>query len=371
MDSYTWNKRIASLPDPQLLQTWEWGQLKASYGWQTQYRSWDQEAASLILKRRLPLSGFAARLSILYAPRGPLLDWSNASLRRQVLDDLKDHARQEGSIFIKIDPFIIQGTGLTSDDLAHPHPLANEITNDLRSRGWQLSQEQVQFQNTVMIDLTPTEDSLLANMKQKTRYNIRLAEKKGVRIRTGTEKDVSLLYKMYAETSLRDRFTIRDETYYQRAWGGFLPESNHQQGSYHTPIAEPLIAEVDGEPVAAVIVYRFAQTGWYLFGMSRQLHRDKMPNYLLQWEAMKRLKYAGCTRYDLWGAPDGLQEDDPLWGVFRFKEGLGGVVVRSSGAWDLPIRPSLYRFYTRALPRLLEVMRRRGKERTKQAVNAV
>jgi lipid II:glycine glycyltransferase (peptidoglycan interpeptide bridge formation enzyme) len=86
---------------------------------------------------------------------------------------------------------------------------------------------------------------------------------------------------------------------------------------------------------------------------------------------MKRLKVAGCTRYDLWGAPDGLQEDDPLWGVYRFKEGLGGVVVRSSGAWDLPIRPSLYRFYTQALPRLLDVMRKRGKERTKQAVNAV
>lgn len=371
MDSFTWNKLIASLPDPQLLQTWEWGELKAFYGWQAQHCTWDQEAASLILRRRLPLRGFAARLNILYVPRGPLLDWSDASLRRRVLDDLKDHARREGSIFIKIDPFIIQGTGLTNDDLAHPHPLAIEITTDLRSRGWQPSQEQIQFRNTVMIDLTPDEDSLLANMKQKTRYNIRLAEKKGVRIRTGDEKDVSLLYKMYAETSLRDQFTIRDGTYYEQAWGSFLSARNKQQEGDLRPTAEALIAEVENEPVAAVIVYRFAQTGWYLFGMSRQLHRDKMPNYLLQWEAMKRLKEAGCTRYDLWGAPDCLQEDDPLWGVYRFKEGLGGVVVRSPGAWDLPIKPGLYRFYTQALPRLLEVMRRRGKERTKQAVNPV
>jgi peptidoglycan pentaglycine glycine transferase (the first glycine) len=91
-----------------------------------------------------------------------------------------------------------------------------------------------------------------------------------------------------------------------------------------------------------------------------------MPNHLLQWEAIRRSKEAGCEVYDLWGAPDKFQEGDPLWGVYRFKEGLGGQVVRTLGAWDLPVRPLLYRLYTQVLPRLIELMRRRGSAKTQQ-----
>ena len=134
-------------------------------------------------------------------------------------------------------------------------------------------------------------------------------------------------------------------------------------------MAEPLIAEVEGQPVAGVIVFRFAGRAWYLYGMSRELHREKMPNYLLQWEAMQRAKAAGCLSYDLWGAPDEFNEADPLWGVYRFKEGLGGQVVRTIGAWDLPVSPLLYRLYTRTLPRLLDVARRGGRTRTRQSVS--
>lgn len=345
--------------------------MKASYGWQAQYRTWDRGAAGLILKRSLPLRGFAARLGILYVPRGPLLDWTNAPLRRQVLDDLQEHARRESAIFIKIDPFIVQEGSLPGEKSPASGSSAEEIISDLKSRGWQPSHEQVQFRNTVMIDLTPSEEALLANMKQKTRYNIRLSERKGVQVRTGRESDISLLYRMYAETSLRDGFTIRDEAYYRRAWGSFMSRTEGLKTAYNSPGAEALIAEVGEEPVAAVIIYRFASTGWYMFGMSRQAHREKMPNYLLQWEAMKRLKSAGCTRYDLWGAPERLAEDDPLWGVYRFKEGLGGTLLRSIGAWDLPVRPGLFRVYTQTLPRILELMRRRGKAQTKQAVNSI
>ena len=129
---------------------------------------------------------------------------------------------------------------------------------------------------------------------------------------------------------------------------------------------EPLIAEAAGEPVAAVIIYRFAGRAWYLSGMSLDAHREKMPNYLLQWEAMRRAKAAGCTVYDLWGAPEAFNEMDSLWGVFRFKEGLGGKVFRTLGAWDYPVRPGIYRLYTQILPRLLDMMRRRGNERTRQ-----
>ena len=133
-------------------------------------------------------------------------------------------------------------------------------------------------------------------------------------------------------------------------------------------MAQALIAEVAGEPVAGVFIFIFARKAWYLYGMSREAHRDKMPNYLLQWEAIKRSKAAGCTTYDLWGAPDEFVETDPLWGVYRFKEGLGGTVHRYLGAWDLPTNRMLYQLYTKTLPGLLDIMRTRGKATTRQMI---
>ena len=97
--------------------------------------------------------------------------------------------------------------------------------------------------------------------------------------------------------------------------------------------------------------------------MSREAHREKMPNYLLQWEAMQRAKAAGCQFYDLWGAPDVFNESDSMWGVFRFKQGLGGQVVRTLGAWDYTPRPFWYKMYSEVIPRVLDVMRSRGKAR--------
>jgi lipid II:glycine glycyltransferase (peptidoglycan interpeptide bridge formation enzyme) len=186
-------------------------------------------------------------------------------------------------------------------------------------------------------------------MKQKTRYNIRLAERKGVTIRPGTLDDLDLLYQMYAETAVRDGFVIREREYYQQMWRTFMEAG----------MVDPLIAEVEEQPVAGVVIFRFANRAWYLHGMSRQDQREKMPNYLLQWEAIRRSRQAGCTVYDLWGAPDEFQKDDSLWGVYRFKEGLGGSLVRHIGAWDLPVRPFYYKVYMDFLPRFLEIMRRR------------
>jgi len=195
-------------------------------------------------------------------------------------------------------------------------------------------------------------------MKQKTRYNIRLAERKGVSVRPGTLEDLPVLYRMYAETAYRDGFVIRDEKYYWDLWTTFM-----QAG-----LAEPLIALVAGEPVAALMIFRFAGGAWYFNGMSRPTQREKMPNYLLQWEALSRARAAGAWVYDMWGAPDVLDENDPLWNVYRFKEGFGGQTVRYLGAWDYPVNRVLYHFYAQILPRLLDWMRRRGKDRTRRLV---
>ncbi|NOY99334.1 MAG: peptidoglycan bridge formation glycyltransferase FemA/FemB family protein [Chloroflexi bacterium] len=363
MNSYSgadWNSLISQLPDPHFLQTWEWSQVKAKYGWEAMPFVWDDDgqvvAAAMVLKRAVPLRGFAARLSVLYVPKGPLMDWENESLRERVLGDLQDFAKRQGAIFVKIDPDVRLGTGIPGgeDDVIDNGGQA--VMSALTRRGWLFSSDQIQFRNTVMLDLSPSEDEMLKRMKQKTRYNIRLAGRKGVSVRVGGREDWPMLYGMYAETSLRDGFAIRDENYYRTVWETFAEA------------AEPLIAEVDGEPVAAIFVFYFAGRAYYLYGMSRTVHRNKMPNYLLQWEAMKRAKSRGCTVYDLWGAPDTFDESDSMWGVFRFKRGLGGEVLRTLGAWDYAPNPLWYRLYTGVIPRVLDVMRARGKKRTKGRV---
>lgn len=358
-DPAAWDERIARLPNPHLLQTGEWAQVKQAYGWQA-LPHWIESpglppAAALVLQRTVtPL-----KLRVLYVPRGPLLDWSNPALRASVLDHLQSLARRQRAIFIKVDAEVELGRGVpgTPSDQPNPHSLA--VQQELEQRGWRYSSEQVQFRNSVWLDLSGSEEDWLGRMKPKTRYNVRLAQKKGVQVRIGNLADLPLLYRMYAETSVRDGFVIRSQDYYHTAWSTFI-----QQG-----MAEPLIAEVEGQPVAGLMLFFFVGKAWYLHGMSRELHREKMPNYLLQWEAMRRARAHNCLTYDLWGAPEVFDESDLMWGVFRFKEGLGGQVVRTLGAWDYPANPILYAFYTRLLPRLLDLMRRRGRSRTRQEVS--
>jgi lipid II:glycine glycyltransferase (peptidoglycan interpeptide bridge formation enzyme) len=362
-----WDALIASIPGAHLLQTWEWGQVKKHFGWEPQTKTWyhtdgSLAAAALILGRTVAIPGLPARLRVLYVPKGPLLcDWEQVGLRRQVLDDLRQLALTQGAIFIKIDPDVCLGTGIPGGLQDSVDALGESVCRDLLSFGWRFSSEQVQFRNTVLVDLQPAPEVILEQMKQKTRYNIRLAERKGVTIRPASLDDLELLYQMYAETAVRDGFVIREREYYLTVWKIFL-----QAG-----MVEPLIAEVENQPVAGVVVFRFAGQAYYMHGMSRPIHREKMPNYLLQWEAMLRARQAGCTVYDLWGAPDEFQPGDALWGVYRFKEGLGGKLVRFIGAWDLPVRPFYFKVYMDFLPRLLEIMRSRRRRETRQETDQI
>jgi lipid II:glycine glycyltransferase (peptidoglycan interpeptide bridge formation enzyme) len=295
----------------------------------------------------------------MYAPRGPLLDWSNSALRGQVLDELETFARQKGAIFIKIDPDYALGSGIPGEPGAAEYQTGFAVQDSLVQRGWLFSDEQIQFRNTVEVDLREDENTLLMRMKSKTRYNIRLAERRGVTVRSGDVADIDLLYQMYAHTALRDDFTIRGKAYYQAVWQTF----------FEAGLAEPLIAEVEGQPVGGAVIFRFSGRAWYMHGMSLDEHREKMFNYRLQWEAMLRSKAAGCHTYDMWGAPDAFNEADPLWGVYRFKDGFGGKVLRTLGAWDHPIRPMIYRGYAQILPRILNVLRARGKTATKRSLS--
>ncbi len=272
------------------------------------------------------------------------MDYADAPLVNQVLADLEQFARQSHAILLKIDP-----------DVPKSHTPLSLSGREAGGEDWQQSAEQIQFRNTMEIDLRRSEDELLAAMHQKTRYNIRLAQKRGVTVRAGGRADLELLYSMYDETARRDHFIIRPFEYYQDAWGSFIEAG----------LAWPLIAEFEGTPIAAIILFHFARRTYYFYGMSLDLHRNLMPAYLLQWEAMRWAQAQGRAIYDLWGAPDELSDSDPMWGVYRFKQGFGGQFVQHMGAWDWPASRPLYWLYTAAMPRVLDLMRRQHWKRNK------
>ena len=335
-DPHEWQQALDRLPDPHILQTWEWGTFKQGHGWRATRWLWESaegpQAAASVLIRRVGRSP----VRVMYVPKGPLLDVANGDLLARVLTDLERLARREGALFIKIDP-----------DVDADVPLGAQTTALLRRRGWRAAREQVQFRSTMLLDLTPEPDEILAGMKPKWRYNVRLAERKGVRVRRGTLADLPLLYRMYQETSQRDGFVIRPEGYYADAWGTFIEAG----------LAQPLIAEAAGEPLAMVILFRCGGRAWYMYGASRALHREWMPNHLLQWEGMLWAREQGCTVYDFWGGPDTPDESDPLWGVYCFKQGFGARLVHHIGAYDYTTSRLLYWLYTAVAPRVLALMR--------------
>ncbi len=355
-----WNTLVVSLPQAHILQSWEWGEFKARYGWSAQRIVWparDGLSASALAAAQV-LTRSERGLRVMYVPKGPLLNWDDTAARAQVLADLQQLARAAHAIFIKIDPDLplaasAQGLSLNMPSL--------ELFRSTASAGgqWRFSREQIQFRNTVKLDLRRSEAEILAGMKQKTRYNIRLAEKRGVRVRLGSLADLDLLYAMYAQTSLRDGFVIRPARYYQDAWGSFM----------RTGLAQPFIAEAEGQALGALILFRFGRSAWYMYGMSREILRERMPNHLLQWEAMRWARAQGCETYDFWGAPNKFVETDPMWGVWKFKEGFGGQVVKHIGAWDYAPSPWLYQIYSAVLPRILSIMRWRGRRSTANSSN--
>jgi lipid II:glycine glycyltransferase (peptidoglycan interpeptide bridge formation enzyme) len=343
-DATTWDTALLSLPQPHILQSWAWAALKAQTGWRAKHLLWRAPAgapiaAAAILTRRLARGVPGA---VAYVPKGPLLDWSDAALVEAVLRQIEAETRRQRAIFIKIDP-----------DVRADTDTGRQVSATLARRGWRPSVEQIQYRNTVVSDLTLDEEALLAAMKPKWRYNIRLAERQGVIVRGGTAADglshLSAFYAMYAETGRRDGFLVRPYAYYRAIWERFLADD----------LGHLLLAEVAGQPVAGIFLFHFGQTAWYFYGASTDQSRELMPNHALQWAAMRWAKSVGCTRYDWWGAPDVLAESDPMWGVYRFKQGFGGEFTRGIGAWDYPVSRAAYWAYTAAMPKVLKIMRGR------------
>jgi len=207
-----------------------------------------------------------------------------------------------------------------------------------------ISRHNIQPPRTIVVSIKENEETILARMKPKCRYNIRLAEKKGVTVRAWD--DLAAFHEMMTVTGGRDNFGVHSLDYYQRAYELFHPKG----------ICELLAAEYEGKPLASLMVFASGKRAWYVYGASNDQERNRMPTYLLQWEAIRWAKARGCEEYDLWGVPD---EDEKtleanfesrrggLWGVYRFKRGFGGEVKRAAQALDRVYNPLLYWLYTK------------------------
>ena len=308
-----------------LLQTSAWGALKSAFGWRAERVALTDPAGNIacgaqVLYRRLPL-GLA---SIAYVPRGPVGEWGGA-----LLAALDERAKARRAVLLKLEPH----------EKDTPQTAAR-----LRDLGLRPSPHAVQPRRTLLVDLRPDEKAILATMAQKTRYNVRLAAKKGVVVRRGGTADLDSFNRLVAVTGQRDRFGVHSPDYYQAAYGLF--------GA--TESVALLIASYQGKDLAGLMAFALGQTATYLYGASSNEERQRMPTYPLQWEAMRWAKARGCTAYDLWGVPDAEHEtleahftkrNDGLWGVYRFKRGFGGRLARTVGPWDRVYNPPLYALY--------------------------
>jgi lipid II:glycine glycyltransferase (peptidoglycan interpeptide bridge formation enzyme) len=200
---------------------------------------------------------------------------------------------------------------------------------------------------TVILDISMNEDDILMEMKSKTRYNIRLAEKKGVIVYEAGIEELPLWYEMYRETAVRDRITIHAYEYYHSLFSGVSAYNGRP------PDIKLLFARVKDEVIAGNIVAFYGEKATYLYGASRSKLRNHMPTYALQWKTIQLARVHGCTSYDLFGIPASRDPESPMHGLYRFKTGFGGRVVRRPGCWDYPSKPLLYRKF-RGIERVRE-----------------
>jgi len=315
-----WDDFISHFPDAHILQTAQWGDFKRGYGWQAVYIS-DSRSGAQILFRGLPLGWTVA-----YVPKGPVgADWSG------LLPELLETCRRRRAIVIYIEP-----DGWEEDQEKFSKAL----------NGFSPSGISIQPRRTITVSLDGSQEEWLERMKQKTRYNIRLAEKKDVVIQRSSNLDA--FNQLMQATGERDQFGVHQGSYYRSAYELFHP----------VQACELFMAMHEDQPLAAIMVFKRGKRAWYFYGASNERERNRMPTYLLQWEAMRWAAQNGCAEYDLWGVPD---QDEPvlekeftdradgLWGVYRFKRGFGGQLKRSAGVYERILQPGIYRIYSAAL----------------------
>ena len=320
-----------------LLQSFDWGEFQENL----ERKKWhfiilDENniiASALVAKYSLPLGK-----SYLYCNRGVVTNFqfpiSNFQLKetkefwKLFLDRIKEIARKENSIFFRMDPEWESG----------------EDKKLLEGLGFIKSKKEINPQNTLILNISRSEEEILAQMHSKTRYNIRLAARKGVKIRIsgGNDEDFEAFWKLMEETTERDGFSSHPKEYYKKQLEFFNKKN----------IVKLLIAEFNGRVVSAVMVSFYGENAVYLHGASSYEYRKYMAPHLIQWEAIMEARRRGCSYYDFWGIegenPESRIKNQDWGGITRFKKGFArefGVEKNYIGAWDLPLQKIWYRIY--------------------------
>lgn len=343
-----WNQFVAASPTGDLLQSFEWGDLKRiSGGWQPIRIAVEDDGrmvgAVSILKRKLP----ELNKCIFYAPRGPVCDFTNAEVMDVLVKAVQERAAREGAILFKIDPAVVKARSDVPPALARVG--FQRVGDDSQGFGG------IQPRCVMQLDLTPSIDDLMLGCKPKWRYNIRLAEKKGVIVRSDcTKDDLKTFYNLLKETAVRDKFLVRGYSYYEHMWDTLVAPG----------YAKLFLTEYEGDMISGALSFIFGDKCWYTYGASSNRHRNVMPNHLMQWRMIEWAKEAGCTWYDFRGVSqqNDAESSDHLAGLNRFKEGFGAQFVEYIGEFDISYSPAWYWAWTVGKPKasaFLKSLRRR------------
>jgi len=247
-----------------------------------------------------------------YFPRG-------GQLTQELIDQILKIGYDHGCVFIKIEPNLssIDGQIIKNDNLVNASPVLP--------------------QHTFHIDLTSSEDEIIERMKEKTRYNIKLAQKHQVVVEEKSDKEsLEVFIRLTMETANRQGFFSHPADYYRKLWDVLYPDN----------MCHLLVARYQSTPLAAIMLFKFKEMLYYPYGGSATVYREKMPNHLLHFEAIKLGKKLGCTTYDMWGSyKKSPTEKDPWFGIYRFKEGFGGKQVEYPQTVDLVFLPRIYKLY--------------------------
>lgn len=320
------------------MQTPFWARLKEEAGWKPY-----QVENIWILQKSLPLGK-----TFLYSPEVTFNNIkshpehsegspTNASISNKLRDSacLKASATQNDNFLSKIKK-IAQNSHTIFFRLEILDEFDDKIIEKLKQIGFIKAFEEVQPEYRQMIDLTKDDEEILAQMKQKGRYNIKIAQKNQVEIIRNDHLDS--FYKLFVETSKRDKFSIRSQKYFQDLVNALKPND----------IVNVLVATYQNKPVAGAIIVFYEGRATYLYGASANEYRNIMAPYLLHWEAIKIAKQRGCQSYDLGAVSPEDQENHKYVGISRFKRQFGGRTVHLVGSYDLVFKPTWYKLFKMA-----------------------
>lgn len=306
-----WDALVESAGAPHVLQSRGWAEVKRAGGWRTRRFVLEEDGAlagaAQVLVRSLPLGQ-----SYAYAPRGPLL--RDPAALPAAATALAAALRDSRGLALVVDPEI------AGDDAL----VASLAGTGLRRVA------PIQPRRTLVVDLAAEPSELLAEMRRKTRQYVRKAERDG--IATEESDDVGAFYDIERVVAERRRFGIHERPYFEAIWRTFAPVGR----------AHLFFARCDGRRVATLLVLRWGERAWEMFGGPTGECAEQRPFYLLKWRAMLRMRALGVRSYDMWGLAESDRPDDPLAGVENFKIGFGGEERAYVGAWEVPIRRSLY-----------------------------